>query len=277
MRSAPKPRSTTCCRSGATLLVDVFGYFTLTNGDAFVPLQPERLFDTRTGHGVAEGKLGHLQSAEIQVSGLAGVPSFGATAVVMNLTVTEPNAPGFLRLTPAGVAAADTSNVNFFANDTVPNLVICRLGVGGRLTLDSVGDAKHALGDVFGYFGGDGCKLVTLAPTRILDTRIGLGAPVAPIGLDVTLQLVVGGRAGVPDNAEAVALNVTATNAAGASFVTVWPYGSDQPNTSNLNIVPGQTVANLVICQLGAEASLSITSPPADCDVIADVLGYFIA
>ena len=46
----------------------------------------------------------------------------------MNLTVTEAESPGWMRATPAGEAAATTSNVNFWAGDTVPNLVICKLG-----------------------------------------------------------------------------------------------------------------------------------------------------
>ena len=63
---------------------------------------------------------------------------------------------------------------------------------------------------------------------------------------------------------------------AGPSYVVVWPDGEDQPDTSNLNVFAGQTVANLVICRLGDEAALRIASPVSNCDVIADVLGYFI-
>ena len=77
-------------------------------------------------------------------------------------------------------------------------------------------------------------------------------------------------------NATAAVLNVTATNVAGPSFVTVWPTGSEQPRTSNLNIVGGQTIANLVICRLGNGGALELASPIASCDLIADVLGYFV-
>ena len=38
--------------------------------------------------------------------------------------------------------------------------------------------------------------------------------------------------------------------------VTVWPNGESPPATSNLNAVPGQTVANLVICRLGWAGAL---------------------
>ena len=71
-------------------------------------------------------------------------------------------------------------------------------------------------------------------------------------------------------------LNVTATNVTGLSYVTVWPDGEPQPGTSNLNVFPGQTVANLVICRLGYGGALRLASPAAPCDLVADVLGYFI-
>jgi hypothetical protein len=73
----------------------------------------------------------------------------------------------------------------------------------------------------------------------------------------------------------AVVLNVTASNVTGPTFVTVWPDGEAQPDSSNLNAVGGQTVANLVICRLGA-GGLRFASPIASCDLIADALGYFV-
>ena len=75
----------------------------------------------------------------------------------------------------------------------------------------------------------------------------------------------------------AVVLNVTATNVTGPTYVTVWPDGTDMPSTSNLNVVTGQTTANLVICRLGSTGALQLASPIANCDLIADVLGYCIA
>ena len=264
-------------------IVDVFGYFTTdvaVAADRFVALDPARLFDTRSGHGVAPGKLGHLAPIEVQVGGHAGVP-VDATAVVLNLTATEPDAAGYLRLTPSGQPIAATSNVNFGPGDTVPNLAIVRLGEGGRVQLDGAGAGKHAVGDVFGYFGGasadDGARLVAVSPQRLLDTRDGTGAPAAQIGPGSPVTVSVAGRGGVPAEATAVVLNVAATNVAAASYVTVWPAGEEMPGTSNLNLLPGQTLANLVICRLGAGGALTLGNKLAHCDVLADVTAYFVA
>jgi len=257
-------------------LVDAFGYFTEAAGDRFTPITPQRLFDTRTGEGgVPTGKLAGGAALDVQVQGTHDIPSAGVSAVVINLTVTEPDADGWLRATPTGQASGPpTSNVNFNPGLTTPNLVICKVGNDGKITIDGHG-TTHVIGDVFGYFATSGQQVRGVPPARLLDTRYGIGAPLAPLLPGSSISAGVGGMPPVPTTATAVVLNVTATNVAGPSFVTVWPDGEDQPGTSNLNVSAGQTVANLVICRLGEGGALRFASPVAQCDVIADVLGYF--
>lgn len=257
-------------------LVDVFGYATAGGGDRFTPLPPARLFDSRDGRGIPAGKLGGQRPVDIQVAGNAGVPTSGATAVVMNLTAARTDSVGFLRLTPTGRPRAETSNVNFFAGDVVPNIVICQLGDGGRITLDADGSGADVIGDVFGYFSGTGSRLRAVPPTRVLDTRVGTGAATAPIGPGRSITLPVSGSNGIPSSASAVVLNLAATRVQARSYVSVWPAGEPDPGTSNLNVVPGRISANLVICRLGEGGAVTIANPVADCDVIGDITGYFV-
>src|SRR5688572_4355445 len=73
------------------------------------------------------------------------------------------------------------------------------------------------------------------APARILDTRADgstVDGQFAAIGIrpfGSTMQLTTAGRARVPDDAAAVVLNVTVTEAQGDGFITVFPCGSSQP------------------------------------------------
>jgi len=261
----------------AHCIVDVFGYYTADAGDRFTPLRPRRLFDTRNGRGIRAGKIVHQTPVDVQVAGEAGVPASGATAVVLNVAVVEPESLGWVRVRPAGDTRGATSNLNFRPGDIVPNLVICKLGDGGKITVDGYGPGTHVLGDVFGYFGESGSLLRTVAPKRMLDTRDGIGAEKRPVGPDHGITLSIAGLSTFPRDATAVVLNVTATNVAGPTYVTVWPDGTDMPSTSNLNVVTGQTTANLVICRLGSTGALQLASPIANCDLIADVLGYCIA
>jgi hypothetical protein len=210
----------------------------------------------------------------VLVAGRAGVPSSGATAVVLNLVATEAESGGFLRLTPSGLAARETSNVNFEPGDTVANLAICPLGEDGRILLDAHGSGTHVVGDVFGYFGPAGGVLTARPPVRVLDTRDGTGALRGPVDADRTIDLRVAGVHGVPAEASAIVLNVTVTNVDASSYVSVWPSGRTHPGTSNLNLAPGRTVANLVVCRVGDGGAVSISNHRGTCDVVADVLGY---
>jgi hypothetical protein len=260
----------------AHCLVDAFGYFTESAGDRFTAITPRRLFDTRTGEGgVQIGKLAGGATLDVQVQGTPDIPDAGISAIVINLTVTEPDADGWLRATPTGQAVGPpTSNLNFHPGLTTPNLAICKVGNDGKITIDGHA-TTHVIGDVFGYFAGSGQQVRAVPPARLLDTRSGIGAPLAPLVPGSSISTNVGGMPPVPSTATAVVLNVTATNVTGPSFVTVWPDGEGQPGTSNLNVSAGQTVANLVICRLGEAGALRFASPVAQCDVIADVLGYF--
>jgi hypothetical protein len=54
------------------------------------------------------------------------------TAVVVNTTVDQPTAPSHLTVYPAGTTKPNAANLNFVANQTVPNLVIVRVGTGSK-------------------------------------------------------------------------------------------------------------------------------------------------
>jgi hypothetical protein len=118
-----------------------------------------------------------------------------------------------------------------------------------------------------------------LAPVRILDTRSGVGAPVAavPAGGSVTLQVT--GNGGVPvSGVGAAVLNVTVTQAAAGGYVTVYPAGGSRPSVSNLNFVAGQTIANLSAVKTGTGGAVTLyNGSSGTVHLIADIAGYFIA
>jgi hypothetical protein len=148
---------------------------TATGGpSSFVAVTPVRILDTRVGLGLP-GPLMSPIGQNLQVTG--EVPTAtgtqmvvppGATAVVLNVTVVEPGAAGFVSVRPAGTPGPPTtSNLNFSAGDIVPNSVTVELPTSGphagriELTYDAFGTPgpiTHALGDVVGYYveGGAG-------------------------------------------------------------------------------------------------------------------------
>ncbi len=84
------------------------------------------------------------------------------------------------------------------------------------------------------------------------------------------------GALGIPDEATAVILNVTALDPSLATFLTVWPTATTRPLTSNLNPTPGQPpTPNLVTVGLGG-GKVSIFNLTGTVDVLADVMGYYV-
>jgi hypothetical protein len=246
---------------------------------AFHPLPPARILDSRTGQGFA-GRLGPGATATVQVTGRGGVPVEGVSAVVLNVTVTEPTARSFLTAWPAGETRPLASNLNFIAGQTVPNLVTAKVGDGGTVALFNNAGSVHVVADVAGWYGpytaGSGGAYTPLQPTRLLDTRTGLGAPAGKMGLAVVVNLQVTGRGGVPlTGVSAVVLNVTVTEAEGRSFLAVYPSGDGRPLASNLNFGAGDTVANLVVVKTGADGKVSLYNSGGSAHVIADVAGWF--
>ncbi len=114
-----------------------------------------------------------------------------------------------------------------------------------------------------------------LPPTRILDTRIGLGAPLARVGAGKTVKLQIDGAAEVPTSeVDAVVLNLTAVNASANTYLTVYPDGSSLPTASNLNVPAGQTRPNLVTVQV-TNGAVDITNQAGSVDLLADVVGFY--
>ena len=263
--------------SGSTHVVaDVAGWFgrdpVLGGGARFNALPPARILDTRAG----SGKVGPGATLDVQVTGRGEVPVSGVSAVVLNVTVTEPTAASFLTAWPTGRSRPLASNLNFSAGQTVPNLVMVKLGDGGKVSLFNNVGSTHVVVDVAGWYGVDpspGSGFVALPPSRLLDTRAGAGAPLAP---GATLGLKVTGRGGVPAaGVSAVVLNVTVTEPSAGSFLTAWPGGEARPLASNLNFVAGQTVPNLVVVKVGSTGQVDLFNNRGTTHVVADVAGWF--
>lgn len=122
---------------------------------------------------------------------------------------------------------------------------------------------------------------VPIDPVRIFDTRDGTGGVSASqVGQEGTLDVLIRGTHGVPDNATAVVLNVTATRGDASTDVRVYPTPSDPnaapPTVSNLNLVAGATAANLVTVKLGDGGRVRFRNAAGNLDLLADLSGYYV-
>jgi hypothetical protein len=129
------------------------------------PLTPARILDTRIGTGGFSGRLGFGCHINVQVAGVGGVPASGVTAVVLNVTATQPSRGSFLTVYPSDAGLAVASNLNFVPGQTVPNLVTVKVGADGKVKLYNAVGQTHVVFDVVGWYGGATGGSPTPAPT----------------------------------------------------------------------------------------------------------------
>ncbi|WP_328926721.1 hypothetical protein OG429_20390 [Streptomyces sp. NBC_00190] len=248
-----------------------------TPGSDFTPYAPTRLLDTRSGIGAPKGKVPAYGTTRVKVEGSGSIPD-NVTAVVLNVTVTNTTSGGHITAYAKGADRPTSSNVNFSAGQTVPNLVIVPVSLDGYVELYNAGwESVDLLADVTGYFTRTASSGYTpMAPTRFVDTRDGLGTAKGQVAGQATFSTQMSGLRGVPQDVKAVALNVTVTNPKEDGHLTVFPSGQAAPSTSSVNFTAGQTIANSVIVPVGPDGKISVRNGAwAGTDVVVDVVGYY--
>jgi hypothetical protein len=240
------------------------------------PITPNRVLDTRgAGTNVSgSSRLGTQSivpaggSISLKVTG-GDVPE-SALAVALNVTAVDATGPGYLTIFPDGGPQPGTSSVNFPPGAPSPNAVVTKVGTGGRIRIFASADA-NVIVDVFGWFGPGGtARLFTVVPDRVLDTRLSGG----PVGALQTIDVQVAGTARVPAGATAAVLNVTATDAVGPGYLTVFPSDRNRPIVSSVNFEAGVARPNTVIAPIGADGKIKVFAF-TQTHVIVDVMGWF--
>jgi hypothetical protein len=289
-------------------IVDIEGYFATTTSGTnglFNAVQPARICDTRfdtvnptfypgnqcTGRSWTPG-----EDRVVDVHNLGGLPKNGLSAVVLNVTVTNPSSDGFLTIYPTGKTRPLASNLNFVAGQTVPNRVIVPVGSDGQIRIFNQQGVSDVLVDVNGWFtdGSDltvhGGLFTGTSPTRICDTRkVDPNNPGffpqnqcsgSKIAQGQTLVPQVAGYGSIPNNSDAmgpaaVVANVTVTNATADGYLTVFPDGASRPLASDLNRAAGETAPNLTEVLLGSNGKMDVFNNAGSVDVAIDVFGWY--
>ena len=259
------------------IIIDVNGFYrNAKKGSGFTPITPARLLDTRP----SGTRLEPMQARTLNVLGVAGGVPAGANGVALNVTAVQPAGPGWLRAYPCtGASSSDISSVNFVAGDVRPNSVVVPVDGSGQICLLS-SQPTDVIVDITGYFvGGAGFDFVPLAPIRLVDTRerweyLNPFTSGGKVGAGTVLRVQVAGVRGVPGDAKAASVNVTAIQADATTFVTAFPCGA-RPGTSNLNLIPWQGVAaNGAMVQLSSAGELCVyVDQPAH--VVIDINGVW--
>ena len=246
----------------AHVIIDAFGYYSPSADAMLNGVEPVRLGDTRPSDPVLAGTVRAFTVADV-----GGVPA-DASAVVLNVTATEATGPGYLAVFPCGDAQPFVSNVNYQANSDTPNAVTVGIGTNGQICVYSTTDA-HVIIDAFAYYAtSGGARVAALEPARLADTR-----PSDPVLAGTVRAFTVADVGGVPADASAVVLNVTATEATGPGYLAVFPCGDAQPFVSNVNYQANSDTPNAVTVGIGTNGQICVYTT-TDAHVIIDAFAY---
>lgn len=262
---------------------------TITYTNDYVGMTPQRVLDTRTGQGALSTVSGAPAPVRIAPNtnyvfylSSTNLPA-GQAAYAFNVTAIGPNQAGNLRIAPvtatttAGffgtqttctAATPTTSLVNYQVGKDIANFVVVPNSACNEFVIYSEASSVSVAIDAVGYYP-DATKITAGTPSRVVDTRTGLGGVNGPVtaGTSRSFQLF---PAATSTNPKAVALNVTAIDPSGLGNLRVYPDGAAVPNASNINYIPGVDKAAFVIVNVPADGKIDVYSDGATVNVAID-------
>jgi hypothetical protein len=249
------------------------------------PFGPVRLYDSRDTHSPLAA--GETRTIQVQPHQFAARMS----ALLVNATVVNPSADTHLTIWPSDGAEPATSNLNASAHETIANQVLVPIGTGatpGSVKVFNNAGSSDVVVDLAGFYDdgtvappstvacpcGDGFAPLGM-PVRLVDTRDGHGGSTTAFGPHEARTYSLGGVAGLPADAAAVALNVTITGADSSSHLSIGPGSVPSTGSSTLNWSAGETVANGATVTVPAGKDVTIYNNEGHVQVIVDVVGSY--
>lgn len=251
------------------------------SGGNFVPLQASRLVDTAaTGDPLVSG-----ETRTYSVLGVAGVPSTGVAAVLLQATATSTtSADGSLTVWTSGTSRPQAPDVSF-ASTTTPrdSSVAVALGADGSVSMYNADGQTNIAVDVIGYFApvtGSQApgSFSPVEPFIDLDSQDGINMAPGQLsaGASVTVDATDLGQ--VPVGAAAVFATLEVDNATSSGQIKIAPDGEDANSTDSVAVYGnnGPTDIGLAI-PLAADGKFSLLNVAggAGIDLKISIEGYF--
>jgi hypothetical protein len=229
---------------------------------------PARIMDTRTATGGHHAPVGPQETVTLAVPGLPA----DATAAVITIAGTGATSDTYLSVFPG--QSTGTSTLNLVAGQTAAITTFATVSAADTIKVYNASGSVHVVVDLVGYFAASsGSGFDVGVPARILDTRTATGGHQAPLGANEVATLPVRGAGGVPADATAVVVNVTAVSPTTGTYLALTPDG--QAGTSTVNVERGGIRANLAVVGIGGDGAIRVRNAFGSTHVLVDVQGWF--
>jgi hypothetical protein len=242
--------------SGAVhVVMDLQGVFSPGAGSTLEPSIPTRRLDTRTA--------GRATVVEIPIGG-------DTTAVSINVTATNAVTRGHLTVYPCGQERPTVTTVNFSPGRPVANGAFVAADATRRICVFSSSPVDVIVDQTGAFSEREGLRFVPVPPTRVLDTRTGVGGWVPFVSDHGPIDVVA-----VPPGAEAVTGSVVVVRPWRRGYLTAFGCGH-RPPTSSVNAPAGAVVANGFTVQASAAGRLCVSASQTT-DAVVDITGWWVA
>jgi hypothetical protein len=207
-----------------------------------------RLFDTRITHTVVSA----AQPFAFSLPGHGGVPSSGATAVQLALTILIPSTSGVMQIRTGATVGTTTSSISYRAGVTTTVMVSAPVISSPAVVFTPSAGIVNLVADVMGYSGQAGQNVAAVAPTLV-----GSYASV-PTGNGVAVPV----RAAAGASATAVVLRVSARSTPSGGWLRLWSSGAP-PNVTQATIKPNMPNTATVIVPIGPGGTVQLAAQGA--------------
>jgi len=250
-------------------------------GGDFVSVSPRQgMLDTRTGLGAPKAKL-TAQTISVQATGVAGVPTTGARAVMISLTAIGASTAAYLKVWPAGGSVPGAAVLRTVTAASQSTGVVVDIGTGGQISLSNSGGTVDVVAAVEGYFttgtattGSGG--YVPVAGARVVNTTSGVGVPKAAVAAGKSVTATLTGTAGIPAGAYAVYGTIQTSGATAAGSMKADPPGVAD-SYSVMSYGTNNTTSGMML-RLSSAGQVSFTnSGTAAVNFFFDIEGYVSA
>ena len=240
--------------------------------DTIAPNTSSTLTITITNPAGNDVALSGVGFTEILPPGLSITSNGGVSQCGGTFTTTSPDT---IALTGASVAVGGQCQLSI---PVAASAAVVVYTVHTAVTSTNGGTGSTASARLFIDPTLTGLSFVPVTPCRIADTRNPagpFGGPFLSGNAAARSFAVPSGACGIPNTAQAYALNMTVVPHGPLGFLTAFPCDQLQPLASNLNSIDGRVKAVASILPAGTNGAACFFASN-DTDLVLDINGYFV-